>query len=398
MDDIMKDVKKYQQAEKLKKWRDEVQSIPWYYDGLESLASRIHPVKQYLRVTDIYKLSHDTKLYRFVSAKADQPLSPFRAGQYIGVTVEIKGVRTSRPYSLVSSPNQLAYYELGIRKKEGGFVSPYIYQNLKIGDILEATEPLGNLYHNPIFHGNNLVFIAGGCGITPFISLMRNITEKTLPLNVSLIFGCVRESDILFREELMDMASRRENINVNFVLSEPDADWKGDCGFITKDIILKTIGSIEKKYFFVVGNRAMYEFIKQELANLKVPKHRVKFEAYGVPDDITKVLGWPPHLNSAHKVKIKVDYFKSGSKTEKIFDAPCTEPLLNSIERELGLELRLKSACRSGECAFCRTKLVSGKVFLPPDVVIRESDQKYGFIHPCVSYPISDIRVDLTTI
>ena len=135
--DINQDLKKYRKAEKLKKWRDEVQPIPWYFDGLENLCDRIHPEKQSLKVTDIKNLSHDTKLFRFISAKPNKALAPFRAGQYIGLTVEINGVRTSRPFSIVSSPNQLAYYELGIKRKEGGFVSPYLLDNVKIGDIIE---------------------------------------------------------------------------------------------------------------------------------------------------------------------------------------------------------------------------------------------------------------------
>ncbi|MFX1589574.1 MAG: ferredoxin--NADP reductase, partial [Promethearchaeota archaeon] len=193
----MEDIKMYQKAEKLKKQREESQAIPWYYDGLENLCDRIHPGKQLLKITDIKALSHDTKLYRFISDKKNKPLAPFRAGQYIGLIVEINGVRTSRPYSLVSSPNQLAYYELGIRKKEEGFVSPYIFKNAKIGDIFEVTEPLGNLYYNSTFHGKDLVYIAGGCGITPFISMLRDISEKAVPLNILLIYGCLTEKDIL---------------------------------------------------------------------------------------------------------------------------------------------------------------------------------------------------------
>ena len=394
--EIMQDVKKYQEAEKLKKWRDEVQPIPWYYDGLERLCNRLHPVKQYLRVTDITSLSKDTKLYRFVSARTDQPLAPFRAGQYIGLTVEINGIRTSRPYSLVSSPNQLAYYELGIKKKEDGFVSLHLFSHLKIGDLLEATEPLGNLYYNPIFHGKNLVFIAGGCGITPFISLLRDLSEKAIPINVNLIFGCLTEEDILFRQELEDIASRRDNIKISYILSEPNTNRQGDCGFITNEIIQKKIGSIDNKYFYIVGNRAMYEFIKAELQKLEVPQHRMKSEAYGVPDDIMQVMGWPNELSSTDLIDITVEYHQSGEKIEKSFKAPTIEPLLNSLEREMGFELQLRSACRSGECAFCRTKLLSGNVFVPSDVTIREIDQKYGFIHPCVSYPITNIKLDLT--
>jgi NAD(P)H-flavin reductase len=131
---MMEDIKKYQKAEKEKKLREKNQPIPWYYDGLENLCDRIHPGSQLLKITDIKDLSYDTKLFRFISANPDKPLAPFRAGQYLGLTVNINGVRTSRPYSLVSSPNQLAYYELGIRKKEGGFVSPFLYHKAQTVD------------------------------------------------------------------------------------------------------------------------------------------------------------------------------------------------------------------------------------------------------------------------
>ncbi|MFW9947543.1 MAG: flavin reductase family protein [Candidatus Odinarchaeota archaeon] len=393
---MMEDIKKYQKAEKLKKQREETQVIPWYYDGLENLCDRIHPGKQLLKITDIKVLSHDTKLFRFISAKKSKPLAPFRAGQYIGLIVEINGVRTSRPYSIVSSPNQLAYYELGIRKKEDGFVSPFVFENAKVGDIFEVTEPLGNLYYNSLFHGKELVFIAGGCGITPFISMLRDISERVITLNVSLIYGCLTEKDILFRDELEDIQKRRSNVKINYILSEPEPDWKGECGFITRDKILNEIGSIKDKYFYIVGNRPMYQFIKEEMKKLGVPKHRIYYEAFGVPDDITQVMGWPAEIDSSKKVKISIE-FRKFTKTEKIeFEAFCNEPLLNSLERTKELALYIDNGCRSGECALCRTKKVSGRIFVPPEVSIREVDKDFGFIHPCISYPLTDIQLDLT--
>jgi len=394
--DIMADIKKYQKAEKLKKWRDEVQPIPWYFDGLENLCNRIHPEKQILQVSDIQQLSHDTKLYRFISANPNKLLAPFRAGQYIGLSVEINGVRTSRAFSLVSSPNQLAYYELGIKRKERGFVSPYILDNIKVGDILEATEPMGNLYYNRIFHGKDLVFIAGGSGITPFISMLRNISERMLPLNVWLIFGCLTEKDILFRNELQDIQSRRPNVRIKYILSEPESGWDGACGFITKEEILNEIGSADNKYFYVVGNRPMYFFIEEQLKAMGVPRHHIIYEAFGVPDDITGVIGWPEKIDASKKVSIIVEFIKQGKKRKETFEAQCTEPILNSLEREKELGLEINNSCRSGACALCRTKLVSGEVFVPSEVIIREIDQEFGFIHPCVSYPLTDIHLDLT--
>jgi len=393
---MMEDVKKYQQAEKTKKKREEIQKIPWYYDGLENLCNRIHPTKQMLRISDIKQLSNDTKLFRLVSAKPQKPLAPFRAGQYMGITVEINGVRTSRPYSLVSSPNQLAYYELGIRKKAGGFVSPYLLENAKVGDVIEATEPMGNLFYNSLFHGKNLVLIAGGCGITPFISMIRDITDKSIPLNICLIYGALSKKDILFKEELEDIQSRRDNVSINYILSEPDPDWKGACGFITKDIISKMVGSIDDNYFYIVGNRAMYGFVDAELQTLGVPRHKTYFEAFGVPEDITQVMGWPKDMEAGKKIQITLKFRKLGNEKEIKFEASSNEPLLNSIERTGQKEFIIENGCRSGECSLCRTKLVSGKVFVPPEVTIRDIDKDYGFIHPCISYPITDLFLDLT--
>ncbi|MFX0060336.1 MAG: flavin reductase family protein [Candidatus Hodarchaeota archaeon] len=394
--EVMEDIKKYQKAEKLKKWRDEVEPIPWYYDGLENLCDRIHPGKQKLQLTDIELISHDTKLYRFISNNPKKPLAPFRAGQYIGLSIEIDNVRTIRPYSLVSSPNQLAYYELGIRKKLDGFVSPYLIDNAKVGDIFEATEPMGNFYHNPIFHGKNLVFIAGGCGITPFVSILRDISERVLPLNVWLLFGCLTEKDILFRDFLEDIQKKRPNIKVKYILSEADSDWQGECGFITKDKIKEFVGSFNEKFYYIVGNRPMYLFIDEELKKLGIPRQRIIYEAFGAPDDITQVIGWPKEINISKKIKVTVKLKKYNQKSQRAFEVLCSEPLLNSLERELGLELQLDSGCRSGACALCRTKLNSGKIFIPPEVTIREVDRDFGFIHPCISYPLTDIDLDLT--
>lgn len=396
--EIMNDVKKYQKLEKLKKWRDEVQEIPEYFDGLENLCDRIHPERQFLQITDVKELSKDTKLYRFISAKPNKPLAPFRAGQYIGLIVEINGVRTSRPFSLVSSPNQIAFYELAVKRKENGFVSIYLFDELKVGDILEATEPLGNFYYNPMFHGKDLVFIAGGSGITPFISMLRDITERYLKINIWLLFGCLIEDDILFREKLDDIQMRRNNIQIHYILSEPGSDWNGACGFITKDKIIDEIKTTEKKFFYIVGNRSMYSFIQEELEALKIPKNRITYESYGVPDDVTEIIDWPKDITASNNIKITIDFIQHGKKVKKTIQASCVEPLLNSLEREKDLGIIINTGCRSGACALCRTKLVSGKIFMLPEVTMREIDESYGYIHPCVSYPLTDIHIDLTLI
>ena len=68
-------------------------------------------------------------------------------------------------------------------------------------------------------------------------------------------------------------------------------------------------------------------------------------------------------------------------------------PLITSLERH---GIVIPTLCRSGECSLCRTKLLKGKVFQPEGAKLRKSDRLFGYIHPCMAYPISDIEVLLT--
>jgi ferredoxin-NADP reductase len=393
---MMEDIKKFMEAGKKKKIKEKSIKSPRFFDGLANLCDQIHPIQQNVKVAKIKRLSHNTKSFRLIPKDTLKLLAPFRAGQYISITVEIDGIRTSRPYSLVSSPNQIEYYEIAIKKKEKGFVSKYFFNKVKRGDEFFISEPMGNFYYNPIFHGNKLVFIAGGCGITPFISMLRNMVEKRFPIEIVLLYGCLTQKDILFYNELKEFQLYNSNIKLKIILSEPENQWDGDIGFITSEIILENIDSIHDHHFYVVGKKSMYDFIKTQFTNLNIPRHKVVYEAHGVPDNIIQIDGWPKNVNSSKKVNLRIKFNHQSKIKVDTFEVLCINPILNSIERNLGHLIEINNACRSGECALCRTKLVSGKIFVSPEVSIREVDRKYGYIHPCVSFPLSDINIDLT--
>jgi ferredoxin len=100
---------------------------------------------------------------------------------------------------------------------------------------------------------------------------------------------------------------------------------------------------------------------------------------------VTLEPGWP---GISSKTEFEVREERSG----KVFKARAGEPLMASLERA---GLAIPSACRSGECTLCRTRLVSGKVFTPSHVRRRWSDEQAGYIHPCMSYPLEDLHIRL---
>jgi glycine betaine catabolism B len=222
--------------------------------------------------------------------------------------------------------------------------------------------------------------------VTPFMSIIRETVEQKLPLQIHLLYGSRNPDDIIFGGELKQIVSAHPNIKVDFVISEPPKGWSGLCGLLDAKTILSAVGPVDGKTFFICGPAQMHGLCEGALESLGVPRRRIKKEAYGPPDDVTQEAGWPAGISP--KTRFNVCEEKSGTS----FEAEAGEPLMVSLERA---GLVIPSACRSGECAVCRTRLVSGKVFIPSRVRRRWSDEQAGYIHPCMSYPLEDLRIKL---
>jgi ferredoxin len=158
-------------------------------------------------------------------------------------------------------------------------------------------------------------------------------------------------------------------------------------GFITADIIRK-YADVANASFFVCGPQVMYRFVEGELANLSLPRRRVRWEAFGEPKDPAALPGYPAGAaGKTFRMTVTI-----GGKTVEI-PAVAGETALVAMERA---NLAPPSQCRSGECGFCRSRLVSGDVYVVPDGDGRRAaDKKLGFIHPCSSYPVSDLELNV---
>jgi ferredoxin len=166
------------------------------------------------------------------------------------------------------------------------------------------------------------------------------------------------------------------------VISEPASSYRGFAGFINAGLIKERLDGRDWT-FFVCGPEAMYQFCLPELEKLPIPARKTKVEVMGAPKNIVSHPGWP------EKVKASV-VFNVMVKGKKTISAQASEPLMISLERA---GMAIPALCRSGECSLCRIKLLSGKVYQPNGVKLRKSDRAFGYIHPCMAYPITDIEI-----
>lgn len=350
---------------------------------VDAVVSKYHQNKLHLVVNKIIEQAPLARTIQLVSKTGILPI--FEAGQYLNIFTEIEGVRTSRPYSISSSPLQRAYFEITVARTKSGFVSDFLLDNVKVGDEFFANCPSGTFHFNPIFHSKKSVMIAGGSGITPFMSMCREIFDSRLDRQVHLIYGCRNSESVLFKKELESLALSYENFTFTLVLSEAEKGFMGQKGFIDAKCITDLIKDIKTSTFYICGPQIMNDFVVKALESLDVRKAMIRREMFGARADIQNEPGWPEKLTGKESFTITID------ETKKI-KALSGESILTSLERA---GVRMNVCCRSGECSLCRVQLTGGNVFLSKGMLLRYADEKFGYIHSCKSYPISDISINL---
>ncbi len=344
--------------------------------GVNKVARSIHPKEQKLVISRIEEHSDIAKSYYFKSETA--PLAYFKAGQYLTFKLEIGNAVVTRSYSIASSPASAlnGEYQITVKRIADGFVSDYILDNWKAGDVVTAYAPEGNLTYCPLRDAENIVAVAGGSGITPFLSLARSIDEGEEDCSLTLLYGCRTSDEILFKAELDCLSEKNEKINVVYVLSHSEEEGY-EKGFVGADIIKKY--APEGDYsIFVCGPGGLYKYLGTELPKLDKEKKFIRFEVFSS--------GKKADENPAY---FNITVINRGQ--ESVIKASSNETVLCAFERA-GIEVPAR--CHTGECGFCRSKLVSGKVYIPEgEDKRRVADMQFNYIHPCCCYPESDLVV-----
>ena len=363
-------------------------SEPVVNDPIGDVAREWHPGRLDLVVTDIRPASKTSVTVRFKREDGNK-LPFFYAGQFIALEFNVDGKTVSRPYSISSAPFEArlddAFVEITVRRSKGdGFIADMINNDLKVGDKVKGTMGCGQFYYEPLRDAKKVMALAGGTGITPFASMAKEIAHGTLDTDLTILFGSVSSDDIILKDELE--ALEGEHVHIVHVLSGDEPDWKGERGFLSADLIKKyTDGDTS---YFICGPQAMYTFLRGELAKMDIPKRRVRFEVFGTPKDITSFGGYP------QKVKdMTFELTVVRGIHEDVIPAKATESIVTALERA---GILIETACRSGECGLCRTKVISGEVFVCPEGDGRRgADKDFGYVHACSAYPVSDVKIKI---
>ena len=299
------------------------------------------------------------------------------AGTYLSLKLNIKGLYVTRPYSVITSPESALkdkYVEIIVKEKEDGFVSLYLNRELKEGDKISFELNQGEFSYNSFRDKKELVFIAGGVGITPFISLSNDLLDKKVVDKITILYGVRNINDILAKKDLDELINR--GVKVIYIVSEDD-QYNGEKGFIDKSIINK-YAVVDKSTFYICGPSIMVDYVKNELSQLGVDIRKVRTEGY---------------INPQIEERKEYNIENRRGLESTIIKALSNESILTALEKS---GIKHDSSCRSGRCGYCHIKVISGEYQLIDDSYIRYSDKELGYVHSCITYPKSDLIIQMS--
>ena len=200
----------------------------------------------------------------------------FAAGQFINL--EIPGTADVRSYSIASAPGAADRLDLIIKLLPGGKFSTYLESELRIGDRLRLFGPLGELKLR-LSH-RKVLMVAGGSGLAPFLSMLRDMERRGRPRTVELVYGARQQQDLYRIEEIQRLAATLPNFDFIPALSESAGErWTGETGLVT-EVIARRHPSLDGFDAYLAGPPPMIQATVPLLTQLGVRPSNVRFDAF----------------------------------------------------------------------------------------------------------------------
>ena len=239
---------------------------------LIKLVRFIHMRRNPSQVVAVQQATHDTWNLEF-----DGPKLAHKPGQYLMLALgRSEGISESHPFTISSAPGA---DRLSATPKESGDFTSTLGRT-KPGDKAYIQGPYGVFTYERA-QKEKLLFIAGGIGITPFLSMLRDMLRNSVARDVVLLWGNKTEQDIPFREEFARLETELEGLRVHHVMSHQDA-YVGEKGFVDAEKIDRLVPDHAQRSVFLCGPPIMRDMLLAHFASIKKPKSDIHVEMFAL--------------------------------------------------------------------------------------------------------------------
>jgi glycine betaine catabolism B len=385
-----------------------------------------------VRCIRIIEETNDAKTFRFA---AEPPvLFSYKPGQFVTLDLEIDGKQISRSYSISSTPSRPHTLEITVKRVPPsspdlprGLVSNWLNDNLKIGDRVKLSGPMGK-FTCFTYPAPKLLFLSAGSGITPMMGMSRWIYDTGADCDVVFFHSARTANDVIFRDELELLATRQSNFHLAISLTGT-AGGTGLKGRLTPAMLEVICPDFRDRMVFVCGSSSFMDSSKKMLSELEFPMDNYHQESFGSPKkqaakQINPTIETSTSAANAPKFGIaaflgnmtsnfsdrsisptgavgeRSDRSTSTAKTsiQVVFEKSGTEVAGDGEESILDLAeqagIKIRSSCRAGSCGSCKKLKRSGTVKMTEEEGLEPGEADAGYVLCCVAYPQDRVVID----
>ena len=338
-----------------------------------------------LKVKEIVKETNDTVSVSFQVPEDLKEAYAFTPGQYLTLKLTINNEEQRRSYSICSSSAE--DITVAVKRVENGLVSSYLNEVLKENDEMEVMTPEGNFtLETDQAKKRKFVGFAAGSGITPIMSMIKELSMDETETVFTLFYSNKMESDVIFKHQLDKLAGG--NLKINYIytrqkLNNPLLEGRIDKSKAT-ELIKADLSCLNADAFYLCGPEEMIFNVKSALEEFGVLKTKIKFELFTTP----VLMAEKPKQQEAD------ENFDGEALVTVIYDDEEIDFNLNKdgdtiLDAAMDNDVDVPFSCKGAVCCTCKAKVTEGKVTMDANYALSDQEVEDGYVLACQSHPAS---------
>lgn len=301
----------------------------------------------------------------------------YRAGQHLTFELPWEDFKVTRCYSLSSCPDLGETLKIAVKRVEGGRISNWLNDNLRVGDSILASVPEGRfVLDRATRSGAPLFLFAGGSGITPIIALLKSALATT-KRSITLLYANQDPSSVIYAEELARLASEySDRLTVRH-------HFDSEAGYLKSADVHDLLHHTDIGEFYICGPEPFMELVERTLEKAGVHDELVYIERFASPADADRVESDTVDLTSLDAPDTFSLWLNGRSRTVAYVKG---QTLLQCAQ---AAGLQPGHSCESGYCGSCMAHVNTGKVHMRRHEALSERDVVRGVALLCQSVPAS---------
>ena len=338
-----------------------------------------------LKVKEIVKETNDTVSVSFQVPEDLKEAYAFTPGQYLTLKLTINNEEQRRSYSICSSSAE--DITVAVKRVENGLVSSYLNEVLKENDEIEVMTPEGNFtLETDQAKKRKFVGFAAGSGITPIMSMIKELSMDETETVFTLFYSNKMESDVIFKHQLDKLAG--DNLKINYIYTRQKLNNPLLEGRIDKskaaELIKADLSCLNADAFYLCGPEEMIFNVKSALEEFGVLKTKIKFELFTTP----VLMAEKPKQQEAD------ENFDGEALVTVIYDDEEIDFNLNKdgdtiLDAAMDNDVDVPFSCKGAVCCTCKAKVTEGKVTMDANYALSDQEVEDGYVLACQSHPAS---------